>query len=146
MLWIMVFLSAAGQSQLASHPFNGHWIADMTTSRFNGSISVQSASLDFIVSAQGVAITNHSIDKSGRDVGTGTSSFRTDGQPHVHDELMPGLKVVAIWSGDRTLNTVLTRPKGVMDRVSYELSSDGSTLVTRTAGPFGTQEIVFKRH
>jgi hypothetical protein len=145
MLWIVLFLSAAGQPQLASHPFNGRWIADMSTSRFNGSIAVQSASLDFLVSAESVVITNHSIDKSGRDVGTGTSSFRTDGQPHVHDELMPGLIIVATWSGDRTLNTVLTRPNGVMDRVSYELSSDGSTLVTRTAGPFGTQEIVFRR-
>jgi hypothetical protein len=40
---------------------------------------------------------------------------------------------------------VLTRRNGVTDHVTYELSSDGSVLAARTAGPFGTQEIIFRR-
>ena len=138
-------LGAATQSQIRSHLLDGKWIADVSASRFNGSVAVKSASLDLLVSEETVVITNHTVDTSDRDVGTGTSTFQTDGQPHAHDELMRGLSVVARWSSDRVLDTVLTRPNGVSDHVTYEVSLDGATLVTRTAGPFGTQEIVFRR-
>jgi hypothetical protein len=146
---VAVFGGIAGvlsaQTQVGPHSFSGYWTADVAASRLNGSVALRSASLDLVVSEETVVITNHTVDTSGRDVGTGTSTFRTDGQPHVHDELMPGLSVIARWPSDRLLDTVLTRPNGITDHVTYEVSSDGATLVTRTAGPFGTQEIVFRR-
>ena len=143
--WIVLAGSVGLQVQGRSHSFNGDWVADMAASRFNGSVAVKAATLDLAVSESAVTITNHSIDTSNRDLGTGTSTFTTDGKAHVHDELMPGLSVVAKWANDRLLDTVLTRPNRVSDHVTYEISADGKTLVTRTAGPFGTQEIVFRR-
>ena len=141
LIGMVMVLRFAGQP---SHPFDGQWIADMTASRFNGAVAIKSATLEFRVSEDAVIITNHTTDPSGRDFG-GSSTFRTDGQPHTHDELMPGLMVAAKWSGDRLLDTVLTRRTGEADHVTYEVSADGKTLITKTVGSLGTQEIVFKR-
>ena len=101
--------------------------------------------LEFVVTPETVAITNRTIDISNRDVGTGTTTLRTDGESHPHDEVLPGLTVVAQWRGPRLLDTVLTRRNGIVDHVTYEISDDGRTLTTKTAGPLGTQEIVFRR-
>lgn len=140
-LMVLSFLA-----QSPPNPFNGEWTADVDASRFNGAVAVKSATLRLLVAEDTVVITNHTIDASNRDVGTGASTFHTDGRPHTHDELMPALTVVAKWSNDRLLDTVLTRPNGVADHVTYELSADGQTLTTRTAGPFGTQQIIFRRN
>ena len=129
----------------ANHSFDGLWTADLAASRFNGRVDVKAATLEFIVSVDAVAVTNHTIDVAGKDVGTGTTTFRTDGRPHPHDELLPGLTAVAQWHSPTLLDTVLTRPNGIVDHVAYDLSESGSVLIVRTAGPFGTQEIVFRR-
>lgn len=142
--WLTVALVNQGGVS-ANHPFAGHWNADIAASRFNGAIAVKAASLEFVVKAETVEITDRTIDFSNRDVGTGTTSLRTDGEPHPHDELLAGLTVVARWRGQRLLDTVMTRGNGVVDHVTYEISDDGRTLTTKTAGPLGTQEIVFRR-
>lgn len=143
-LWLAVAFLAQGSVD-AVHPFQGHWTADIAASRFNGTVAVKAASLEFIVTSETVTITNRTIDMSNSDVGTGTTTFRTDGESHAHDELLAGLTVVAQWHGPRLLDTVLTRKNGIIDHVTYEISGDGRTLTTKTAGPLGTQEIVFRR-
>jgi hypothetical protein len=144
---LLLAIVSLGQIALTvpDYSFAGHWTADVAASRFNGAVAVKAASLDFVVRPQAVEITNRTTDTSGRELGTGTTTFTTDGQPHPHDELLPGLIVVARWNGPRQLDTVLTRTNGIVDRVTYEVSDNGRTLTTRTAGPLGTQEIVFRR-
>lgn len=143
-LFIWLAIAALGQSGSSSeHPFTGYWTADIPASRFNGAVAVKAASLQFVVTSETVTITNRTIDISNRDLGTGTTTFRTDGQSHPHDELLVGLMVVAQWRGPRLLDTVLTRRNGMVDHVTYE--HDRGTLTAKTAGPFGTQKIVFRR-
>jgi hypothetical protein len=144
LVWLAVALLAQSSAS-ADHPFAGHWTADLAASRFNGPVVVKAASLEFVVTSETVAITHRTIDSSDRDVGTGTTTLRIDGESHPHDELLPGLTVVARWRGPRLLDTVLTRRNGIVDHVTYEISDDGRTLTTKTAGSLGTQEIVFRR-
>ena len=59
--------------------------------------------------------------------------------------LMPGLIVVARWRGSHVLDTILTRKDGQVDRVTYEVSADGSTLTTTTSSTLGEQVMVFER-
>lgn len=77
--------------------------------------------------------------------GHGPTTFQTDGKPHPHDELIPGLTVVARWRGSRILETVLARKDGRAGRVTYEVSADGKTLTSRTSGDLGDQLIIFDR-
>ena len=125
--------------------FTGHWIGNLAQSSIRANANIQRFTLDVAVAADLITLTDHTIDASGRDVGYGTTAFRTDGIAYPHDELAPGLTVVARWSGDRVLETVLTRPN-VVDRITYEVSADGTRLTTKTSGPLGTQTFVFDRN
>lgn len=149
-MWTSLLLLALGllsqATTPADHPFGGLWTADVKASRFHPALSVKSATLEFTITSELVAITNHTIDTTGRDLGTGTTTFRTDGKSHLHEELLPGLEVMAQWKGPRLFETVLTRQDGIVDHVTYEVSQDGRTLITRTSGTLGTQEIVFYRN
>jgi len=73
-----------------------------------------------------VSITDTVVIPSGQNVGQGTTTFQTDGREHSHDELMPGLIVVARWRGPDVLETILT---GKMDR-----STGSPTKCLRTDG------------
>src|SRR5258706_8950057 len=143
LLWLAVALLAQS-SVNPGHPLAGRWTADIRGSRFNGAVAVKETSLEFVVTSETVAITNHTIDISDRDLGTGTTTLRTDGKSYPHDELLIGLTIVTQWKGPKLLATVLTRSSGIVDHVTYEVSDDGRTLTTKTSGPLGTQEIVFR--
>jgi len=127
------------------HPLAGHWTADLSRSTLHPNAQVQATTLRFAVLGDTVSVTESVISPSGQEQGHGTSTFQTDGQPHPHDELLPGLIVVAKWSNPRTLDTVLTRRDGHVDHVTYQVSPDGKTLITTTAGDLGNQIIVFDR-
>lgn len=129
---------------LQAHAYDGRWVADIAASRFNGAVAVRSVALEVAITATSVSLTNRIVDTSGKEIVQG-STFVTDGTPHPNSDLMPGLIVVARWLSPRLLDTVLTRPDGVVDHVTYEWSEDGRTLIGKTSGPFGTQEIVMRR-
>ena len=133
------------QSPATNHAplFNGTWTADIARSTMN--VRVKASTLDFVVTADTVSITDHVTSLTNQEQGYGTTTFRTDGQPHPHDELMPGLVAVAIWRSDRQLETVLTRSDGLIDRVTYEVSQDGRSLLLRSTGNLGSQVIFFNR-
>jgi hypothetical protein len=126
-------------------PLTGTWVADLSKSTLHKGSPVRSATLRFTVTAESVSITDSTRDASGKEIGTGTTVFVTDGKSHPHDALMPGLTVVATWRHARLFETLLTRKDGQVDRVTYEVSDDGKTLTTRTSGPLGDQTIVFFR-
>ena len=134
------------QAALAPAPqFQGHWTADVAASRFNGSVVVTAASLDFAITPETVSLTDQVTDGSGREIGTGTTVLRTDGKPYPHDQLLPGLTVVCQWKSALLLYTVLTRRNGIVDHVTYEVSENGRTLTLRTEGPQGAQTILYRR-
>jgi hypothetical protein len=129
----------------AEHPFAGLWTADLAKSKLHAGSPLRAATLRFAVTSESVSITDDARDASGRAIGTGQTTLVTDGAPHPHDKLLPGLTVVASWRGPRRLETVLTRASGEVDRVTYEVSTDRHTLTTTTTGSLGTQVIVFRR-
>jgi len=127
------------------NPFVGHWTANLSRSTLHQNSQVQTMTLQFAVTVDAVSITDSVITPSGQAQGHGTTTFQTDGKQHPHDELIPGLTVVARWRGSRILETVLTRKDGRTDRVTYEVSADGRTLTSRTSGDLGDQLIMFDR-
>lgn len=126
-------------------PFEGRWTADLSASQIHPALAVRSIVLTFVVSPDRVRITDDVVDRSGKQIGVGTTELVTDGQEHRNDALLPGLVVQARWASPRRLETVLKRPSGVIERVSYETSADGRTLTNTTEGPLGSQRIVFRR-
>jgi ketosteroid isomerase-like protein len=129
----------------AEHPFVGHWTADLSKSKLHSNLRLQSMTLQIAVMDDAVSIADTVVIPSGQNLGHGTTTFQTDGTERPHDELMPGLIVVARWHGSRVLETILTRNDGQVDRVAYEVSADGRTLTTTTSGHLGEQVIVFDR-
>ena len=141
-LFALMFL-VFGQTETS--PLEGRWTADLSASRLHPGVSVRSIALVFVVSPNRVRITDDVVLASGQQVGHGPAEFVTDGQEHRNDALLAGLVVQARWVNPRRLETVLKRPNGVVERVSYETSADGSTLTNTTDGPLGSQVIVFRR-
>jgi len=140
-----VAFAAQQVGTLQNSPFVGNWIADLSKSTLHPNSPVRSTSLQFAVVGDTVSITDKVVNASGQDVGQGTTTLQIDGKEHPHDELLPGLVVVARWRGSHLLETVLTRKDGQVDHVTYEISTDGKTLTTTTSGNLGTQVIVFDR-
>lgn len=130
--------------QVEKSPLEGRWTADLPASRLHPGVSVRSITLDFAVSPDRVRIIDDVVLASGERVGQGPAVFLTDGREHPNDALRPGLVVRAHWPNPRRLETVLTRP-GIVERVTYEVSSDGDVLTNTTEGPLGKQVIVFRR-
>ena len=135
---------AAAQS--SAELFAGQWTADMARSQTHEFLHVRSATLQFAFANDIVTITDSIVNASGQEIGQGTTRFQIDGREHRHDELLPGLIVVARWRDARTLETVMTRPNGHMDRVAYTVSADRRTLTNTTSGDLGDQSIVFERN
>jgi hypothetical protein len=127
------------------HPLVGFWAADLSKSTLHPNSPIQTMTLQVPVIGDTVSITDTVVIPSGQNVGQGTTTFQTDGREHSHDELMPGLIVVARWRGSDVLETILTRKDGQVDRVTNEVSADGWTLTTTTSGNLGEQVIVFDR-
>lgn len=142
---LLAALQFAQAESTSGQPFQGHWTADVAASRFNPGFVVKAASLDFVVTSETVSVTDRITDGSGREIGTGATIFRTDGKSHPHDQLLPGLTVVCQWKGPSLFDTVLTRPNGIVDHVTYEVSEDGRTLTLKTQGPLGSQAILYRR-
>jgi hypothetical protein len=122
--------------------FVGSWTADLAQSKLRPNSHITSATLVFSVTPEAVSITDSVID-GGQQVGHGTTVFQTDGKEHPHDELAPGMMVVALWRSSRRLETTL-KWNGQTDTVTYDVSSDGKTLTNRVLGRLGEQVIVFK--
>ena len=123
----------------------GTWIADLASSKLHKGSPIRTATLEVAVTSETVTITDSIQNAAGQQIGTGTTTFRTDGKPYPHDALMPGLMVAATWSSTNVLETTLKQKNGQTDRVTYEVSSDGKMLTTKTSGPLGDQVIVFRR-
>jgi hypothetical protein len=140
------FVAIALVQPASTHPFAGNWVANMAKSQLRPNAQIQGERLRFEVSEVTVSISDSVITTSGREIGQGTTTFQVDGRVHPHDELLPGLTVIARWRGTHLLETVLTRRNGQIDRVTYELAENGQTLTVKTEGDLGGQLIVFDRN
>jgi len=142
---LLIGLFAVAFAQPAAHPLQGRWIADLAASRLHPGTSVRSIALTFTVSSDRVRISDDIVSPSGEQVGHGSAEFVTDGQERPNEALLAGLVAQARWASALRLETVLKRRNGLVERVSYEVSSDALTLTNTTEGPLGVQVIVFRR-
>jgi hypothetical protein len=122
----------------------GTWIADLSKSE-PPNAQIQRISLEVAVAGDTVSVTDKVTDASGQDMGFGTVTYQTDGTEHPHDDLMPGMVVVARWNSSNILETVRTRKDGQVLRVTFEISSNSQTLTTTASDSLGKQVIVFDR-
>src|SRR5262245_15583491 len=115
---LAALLAIAQSASLPGAALAGTWTADMARSRFHASLNVRSRLLRTGITDNTVTITDSIVNAAGQEIGQGTTTFQVDGQPHPHDELLPGLMVVATWQSARRLETTLTRRTGRVDRVA----------------------------
>lgn len=141
----LIGLLALTLGQPDAHPLDGRWVADLAASKLHAGTAVRGIALTFVVRSDRVQISDDVVSASGEQVGHGSAEFITDGRPYPNDALLPGLIAQARWASPRRLETVLTRRSGVVERVSYEISSDGLTLTNTTEGPLGKQIVLFRR-
>lgn len=141
--WLVAVIAFAQPA--STHPFAGNWVANMAKSQLRPNAQIESERLRLEVTGETVRISDSVIATSGREIGQGTTTFVVDGQAHPHDELLPGLTVIARWRGPHLLETVLTRRNGQIDRITYELAENGQTLTVKTEGDLGGQLIVFDK-
>ncbi|RPI48271.1 MAG: hypothetical protein EHM55_25845 [Acidobacteria bacterium] len=135
---------------LAAHPadfsaFEGRWVADLAASQLHSGVQVRSIGLAFGIGGDRVRITDNVVSTAGKQIGQGTIEFITDDRDHPLDRVVPGMVARARWAGPRRLETVFTRRSGVVERVNYEVSADGTTLTNTTEGPLGLQRVIFRR-
>src|SRR5262245_52617389 len=110
--WLLSLLLA--QTAGSVSPFAGEWDAVLSKSCLRPNSPIQSEHLRFDVpTARTVSITDSVVTTAGKEIGQGTTTFQVDGEIHPHDELLPGLTVVARWNGPRRLETALTRTNGM---------------------------------
>jgi hypothetical protein len=72
-----------------------------------------------------------------------TETFRTDGT-ETRGTLTPGVTLVAKWLDPHVLASLAKKDGNVIAVVTYEVSSDGKTLTSRSSGMV-EQTIVFDR-
>jgi hypothetical protein len=121
----------------------GHWVANVSRSKINPKYPFRSAALIIVVRSESVSLTDVVLDDKGKEQTHGTVTFETDGQEHPHDELVPGLVVVARWLSPHALETVASKGGQVVHRIRYEAAPDGNTLTA--IDPSLDQVIVFER-
>ena len=141
-LWLVLAPTLLAQAEPS--PFQGRWTA-LAASQLHKGPSVRSISLTFAIEPNRVRITDDVISNTGQQIGHGPVEFIPDEREHPNDGLIKGLIVRARWQSPRRLETVFRRASGVIERVNYEVSPDGSSLTNTTEGPLGAQRIVFRR-
>jgi hypothetical protein len=121
----------------APSPFEGRWVSDIAKSKRHPENLFRRATLQFSVAGNTVTIEHDGVDELGR-VDRGVNTIHADGVERLHDH---GYRMSVRWGSSRVLE-VMTMHAGLPARgATYEVSSDGSTLIVSTAD----QRVVFVR-
>jgi hypothetical protein len=122
------------------HPIVGAWVADPTASTHNDSQNpIEGVVLDFQVSGEVIQLNQVATDTTGSEIAI-TTTICPDGLEHPVP-FGEGVRLKAVWTTSRMLEAAFTTSERTIGSWSYEVSSDGSSLIVSTA----TDRIVFKR-
>jgi ketosteroid isomerase-like protein len=145
-----VFLKRRGRWQaVASHasplpesPLVGNWTANMAKSKLDPPGQFRSATLQIAVAGDAMTMASELVDGSGQTRRV-AETFRTDGT-ETPGTLNPGVTLMARWLGPTVLASIAKKDGQVIALVTYQLSTDGKTLTSRSSGT-AEQTIVFDR-
>jgi len=123
-----------------AHPIAGAWVADRTASTHNDLQNpIEGVVLDFQVNCEEIQLNQVATDTTGREIAI-TTTICPDGLEHPVP-FGEGVRLKAFWTTSLILEATFTTSERTISRWSYEVSSDGSSLIVATA----TDRIVFKR-
>jgi len=135
--------SQASQAPAAQgNPFVGTWTADLTKSRLHPSSKFQSVTLQIGVAGDTMTMASEIVTASGQTQ-RAAETFQTDGT-ETAGTLSAGVTLIAKWLGRYVLASLAMKGGQVLALVTYEVSSDGKTLTSRSSGMI-EQVIVFDR-
>jgi hypothetical protein len=122
------------------HPIVGAWVADPTASTHNDLQNpIEGVVLHFQVSGEAIQLNQVATDTTGSEIAI-TTTICPDGLEHPVP-FGEGVRLKASWTTSLMLEAAFTTSERTIDSWSYEVSSDGSSLIVSTA----TDRIVFKR-
>jgi hypothetical protein len=133
---------ASHASPLSENPFVGNWTANIAKSKLDPRYQFQSVALRIIVAGDTVTMASDVVDALGKTQ-RAEETFRTDGT-ETPGTLNPGVLLVARWVGSQVLATIAKKDGQMIGLITYEVSSDGKTLTSRSSG-LAEQVIVFER-
>ena len=140
-------LVLAGQQrdpQAAQSPLAGSWSADLSQSRLDGKMAIKGADLTISVTGNVITLANSVVMPSGETIQE-RETLRADGtETAATNPQMTGVVHVANWVGSRVLALIAKRGNQNIALITYEVSTDGQMLTTRTSGLI-EQVVVFKR-
>jgi hypothetical protein len=132
----------AGGRVATTNPFVGHWVADVSQSRFDSKMPLTAADINIAVNGNIVKLASSFTLASGQTQSE-TETLRADGT-ETAGTLTPGIIHVANWVGPRVLALIARKGDQNIALITYEVSADGQTLTARTSG-LVEQMMVFRR-
>jgi len=132
----------AGGRVATTNPFVGHWVADVSQSRFDNKMPLTAADINIAVNGNIVKLASSFTLASGQTQSE-TETLRADGT-ETAGTLTPGIIHVANWVGPRVLALIARKGDQNIALITYEVSADGQTLTARTSG-LVEQMMVFRR-
>jgi len=133
------FMLSAGQA--VKSPFAGSWSADLSQSRLDPKMRIKAADITISVSGDIITLANSVVMPSGETIQE-RETLRADGTETA--AAAPGVVHVANWVGSHVLALITKKGNQNLAIITYEVSTDGQTLTTRTSGLI-EQVVVFKR-
>jgi len=134
-LWalpLVLGVTLGQQTSPAPSPFAGTWQANLAKSRLDPSMAFRSIVLEISVADERITMKSEIVDATGRTQ-RASETFRTDGV-ETPGTLRAGITLMAKWLGPHVLASIATRDGQVYALVTYQLSTDGNTLTSRSSG------------
>jgi len=133
---------ASHASPLAENPFVGSWTANMSKSKLDPPGQFRRATLEIAIAGDTMTMASELVDGFGQTRRV-AETFRTDGT-ETPGTLNPGVTLMARWLGPTVLASIAKKDGQVIALVTYQVSTDGNTLTSRSSGA-AEQMIVFER-
>src|SRR5215469_14951673 len=128
--------------QGAENPFVGTWTSNTSKSKVPSDYRYQRLTLLFAVVFDTVTIGSKFVDASGQER-TATELFHTDGREHP-GTLSPGVLHTSRWVNSHMIETTAKKDGKDLGFVTYEVSADGTILISKYSTSPG-QVLVFDR-
>ena len=137
------FVLAAQQPdpQAVKSPFVGSWSADLSQSRLDPKLPIKAADVTISVTGNVITLANSVVMPSGETIQE-RETLRADGTETA--ATTTGVVHVANWVGSHVLALITKKGNQNLALITYEVSTNGQTLTTRTSGVV-EQVVVFKR-
>lgn len=120
----------------------GNWSADLSRSRLDPKMTFKEIDVTIGVTGDAVSIASALVMPNGSKIQE-QETFRADGT-EIAATQYKGVTHVSNWIGPQVFALITKKGGEIVALITYQVSSDGQTLTTRTSGPI-EQTVVFTR-